>query len=105
MKVFDFRGKTTGEIKGQTIGEVLSQPPLIRTSKVLERMERNVKAFDEYERREAYSVCNHCPELAKYHKESELFWDDECGYLCMDCLKEEEEARDIIAEEERNHHK
>ena len=36
--------------------EAISKPPVLHESEVSKRMRRNVKAFDEYERREAYSV-------------------------------------------------
>jgi len=100
--------------KQQTLGDVLADPPRMgRESDIVKRMKRNVRKFDEYEARETYAVCIHCPDEANYHKENELFWDDECeGYLCERCLGEEEEAREveseariIIEQEKKFHHK
>jgi len=64
--------------KQQTLGDVLADPPRMgRESDIVKRMKRNVRKFDEYEARETYAVCIHCPDEANYHKENELFWDDE----------------------------
>ena len=100
-------------MKEQTFNiQALGDPPRIE-SEFARGLDEKVRKFDEYESREPYAQCGHCPDEANWHRESELLWDDECGcYLCERCLREEEEAREaeadkenIIENEKKFHHK
>lgn len=93
-------------MKQQTIGDFIADS--LDKKKFRKRLESLNK-----QPRESYARCEHCPDEANYHKESELFWDDTVeGYLCEECLKEEERGREaedevnrIIEEEKINHYK
>jgi hypothetical protein len=74
----------------------------MRDLELVKEMNRRIKRFDGYEKKEKddsrFFRCGHCNPIANLFPESEIFWDDECGYLCERCLGEEERAREAEAE-------
>ena len=99
-----------------SIGDIICNPPrMSEDSDFVAEVREKCRRFDEYEERERqdhiFHRCNHCNPAANLFPESELFWDDEHGYLCERCLKEaeadreaEDEERRIMREEEREHY-
>lgn len=98
-----------------TTDKILSTIMRMSDSEIVESMQRKIKRFDEYERKEKemldtryenHSPCGRCPDdRFNHYPESELYEDDEYGWLCDTCLIEVEDERQIIKEEEINHHK
>ena len=86
----------------KTIGEILADPPRMgETPEFVKEVQEKIRKLDKIDRRESFARCEHCPDEANYHKESELFWDDEYGYLCEKCLADVEREREELEEQER----
>lgn len=93
--------------------QALADSPSIE-SEFVNEMNEKIRRLDEYEENEQteFYRCNHCNPIANLFPGDEIFWDDECGWLCKRCLAEEKRAReaeadrkDIIENEKKLHHK